>query len=119
MSFQPIVLKGMTLLLRIWTGLARSGHSLIQTDTGASNSVQTFAMTAAGALALSMLMAPQSMGRVAPTQGEAATSRIMKTVTGQAPTGSVASKVRFCHPTQVLTTDRLRRRSVDQRSMLL
>ena len=81
-------------MLRIWTALARSGRSLIQTDTGASSSVPTFAMIAAGALALSMATAPKIMAHVAPTQVVKATSRGTMTATRQARTGLAASKLK-------------------------
>ena len=74
--------------------LASCGLSLIQMPLGVSSSVQTFAMIAAGALALSMPTAPRSMAHVAPTQAVRATSRKMNTANGQAQTGTAASKLR-------------------------
>ena len=59
--------------------VARNTHSLTLTPRGASNNVQTFAMTARGAQALNTPMASKSMARVAPTQALTATSRRTRT----------------------------------------
>ena len=72
-SHQATVPRGTTQFLMIWTASARGGHSLTLMHTGASSSVQIFAMIAVDALALNMPMALKSMVHVAPTQVVTAT----------------------------------------------
>ena len=83
---------GMTQLLRIYMALARRGLSLTQIQTGASSSVQTFAMIVAGAQALSMPMVHQRMALVPLTLGVTATFMRTKTAPIQARIGSAASE---------------------------
>ena len=75
--------------------LARGGHSLKQILTGASSSAQTFAMIAAGALALSMPMGKLLKVLVPPTLGVIVTFRVWLTKTAPIPLriGSAASKL--------------------------
>lgn len=86
------VLRDLPLLLRIWTALARSLHSLTQIQIGASTSVQTYASTAAGAQALSMLTVVVCVVGVALTLVVTATSKRTMAETRQAQSGLVASK---------------------------
>ena len=75
--------------------LASCGLSLIQMPLGVSSSVQTFAMIAAGALALSMPMGKLIKVLVAPTLGVIVTFRVWLTKTAPIPLriGSAASKL--------------------------
>ena len=87
---QGSVLRGIPLFLRIWVALASSGHNL--TLTGASDSVQTFAIVVVGALALSISTVPMSRADVAPTLEVPATLRRTQTATMRARMCSVVSK---------------------------
>ena len=75
--------------------LASCGLSLIQMPLGVSSSVQTFAMIAAGALALSMPMGKLLKVLVPPTLGVIVTFRVWLTKTAPIPLqiGSAASKL--------------------------
>ena len=75
--------------------LASCGLSLIQMPLGALSSAQTFAMTAAGALALSMPMGKLLKVLVPPTLGVIVTFRVWLTKTAPIPPriGSAASKL--------------------------
>ena len=83
--------------------LARTGLSLRQTLTGASSSVQTFAMIVAGAPALSITMALLGMAHVALTQVVIAISGETETVTRQAQNGTAVLKLQHCTDKVALT----------------